>query len=95
MRWWGWGEDGHAVQLPPVAENMLRDQLGVDPAASRPPVGLEQVSVPDSRLPGAARERLAAATLLGALPVLHTRTLPALGIERPRVRPAQVLAVTR
>jgi alkyldihydroxyacetonephosphate synthase len=61
MRWWGWGEDGHAVPLPPGAESMLRDELGIDPAARRPPVGLEQVSLPDSRLPAAARERLAAA----------------------------------
>ena len=71
MRWWGWGEDGHAVQLPPVAEDMLRDELGVDPGARRPPVGLEQVSVPDSRLSGPARERLAAA--VGAERVLDGR----------------------
>ncbi|HLM27439.1 MAG TPA: FAD-binding oxidoreductase, partial [Thermoleophilaceae bacterium] len=61
MRWWGWGEDGHAVPLPPAAERMLRDELGIDSAARRPPVGLEQVSVPDSRLPPVVRERLAAA----------------------------------
>jgi alkyldihydroxyacetonephosphate synthase len=61
MRWWGWGEDGHAVPLPPAAEALLRDGLGADPAARRPPVALEQVSLPDSRLAAAARERLAAA----------------------------------
>ncbi len=61
MRWWGWGEDGHAVPLPPAAETLLRDELGVDPEARRPPVPFEQVSVPDSRLPAPARERLAAA----------------------------------
>jgi alkyldihydroxyacetonephosphate synthase len=61
MRWWGWGEDGHAVPLPPAAEELLRDELGVDPATRRPPVALEQVSVADSRLPAPARERLAAA----------------------------------
>src|SRR5918993_1495347 len=60
-RWWGWGEDGHAVPLPAVAEALLRDELGADPAARRPPVSLEQVSVPDGRLPESARERLAAA----------------------------------
>jgi alkyldihydroxyacetonephosphate synthase len=64
MRWWGWGEDGHAVRLPPVAEGMLRDELEVVPDARRPPVGFEQVSLPDSRLPAPARARLAAA--LGA-----------------------------
>jgi alkyldihydroxyacetonephosphate synthase len=61
MRWWGWGEDGHAVPLPAAAEALLRDELGADRAARRPPVPLEQVSVPDGRLPEPARERLAAA----------------------------------
>jgi alkyldihydroxyacetonephosphate synthase len=61
MRWWGWGEDGHAVQLPPAAGGLLRDELGADPETRKPPVALEQVSVPDARLPDAARERLAAA----------------------------------
>jgi alkyldihydroxyacetonephosphate synthase len=61
MRWWGWGEDGHAVPLPAAAEALLRDELGADPAARRPPVSLEQVSVPDGRLPESARARLAAA----------------------------------
>jgi alkyldihydroxyacetonephosphate synthase len=61
MRWWGWGEDGHAVSLPPAAEALLREGLDVDPAARRPPVALDDVSLPDSRLPAAARERLVAA----------------------------------
>jgi alkyldihydroxyacetonephosphate synthase len=61
MRWWGWGEDGHAVPLPPAVEALLRDELGADSAARRPPVAFEQVSLPDARLPDAVRERLAAA----------------------------------
>ncbi len=61
MRWWGWGEDGHAVTLPPAAEALLGEGLGADPAARRPPVALNDVSLPDSRLPAAARERLVAA----------------------------------
>jgi len=61
MRWWGWGEDGHAVSLPPAAEALLRDELGVDPEARRAPVAFEAVSLPDGRLPAAPRERLAAA----------------------------------
>lgn len=60
MRWWGWGEDGHAVALPLSAETLLQEELEVDPAARRLPVAFEAVSVPDSRLPGAARERLVA-----------------------------------
>ena len=27
MRWWGWGEDGHAVPLSPAAEDLLGDEL--------------------------------------------------------------------
>ena len=61
MRWWGWGEDGHDVALPPTAETLLGDKLGADPAARRPPVTLDEVSLPDSRLPAPARERLVAA----------------------------------
>ena len=60
MRWWGWGEDGHDVALPLSAETLLQEVLEVDPAARRLPVAFEAVSVPDSRLPAAARERLVA-----------------------------------
>jgi len=84
MRWWGWGEDGHAVPLPPAAEALLRDELGADPEARRPPVAFEQVSVPDSRLPGGARERLAAA--VGAEHVRdarHDRIAHAVGRSYP------------
>jgi alkyldihydroxyacetonephosphate synthase len=61
MRWWGWGEDGHAVPLPAAAEGLIRDELGADPGVRKPPVQLEQVALPDPGLPGEARERLAAA----------------------------------
>ena len=61
MRWWGWGEDGHAVPLPDAAEALLRDELGADPEARRQPVPFEQVTLPDSALPAPARERLVAA----------------------------------
>jgi len=50
MRWWGWGEDGHQVVLPDAALGLLRESLGVDPAARRGPVGLEEVRLPDARL---------------------------------------------
>ena len=52
MRWWGWGEDGHAVPLPPAAEGLLRDELGADPGVRKPPVALDQVALPDPGLPG-------------------------------------------
>ena len=61
MRWWGWGEDGQSVPLPPAAEELLRDELGADPGVRKPAVEFDSVSLPDARLPDAVRERLATA----------------------------------
>ena len=72
MRWWGWGEDGRSVALPPAAEELLSDELGADPSVRKPPVSIDEVALPDSGLPGAARERLAAA--VGADNVRDDRT---------------------
>jgi alkyldihydroxyacetonephosphate synthase len=59
MRWWGWGEDGHAIAVPEQAMALLYQELGVDPATRRERVALEQVRLPKPRLPAAVRERLA------------------------------------
>jgi alkyldihydroxyacetonephosphate synthase len=59
MRWWGWGEDGHDVAVPEHALALLRSELGIDPSAGTPPVALEQVRLPDSRLDATVRGRLA------------------------------------
>ena len=61
MRWWGWGEDGHDVTLPPAAEELLRGELGLDPAARSEPVALDDVRLPEPALPSGLRERLAGA----------------------------------
>jgi alkyldihydroxyacetonephosphate synthase len=61
MRWWGWGEDGHSVPLPPAAEGLLRDELGADPSVRKQPVPFDQVRLPDIALPGPALEKLKAA----------------------------------
>jgi alkyldihydroxyacetonephosphate synthase len=61
MRWWGWGEDGHEVPLPEPAVALLRDELGADPEARHAPVALEEVRLPQPRLPSGARARLEAA----------------------------------
>ena len=58
MRWHGWGEEGRSAELPAAAEGLLRE-LGVDPDTRRPPGKLEDVRLPDSKLPPAAGERLA------------------------------------
>jgi alkyldihydroxyacetonephosphate synthase len=60
MRWWGWGEDGHDISLPEHAAELLRGELGMDPSAHTPHVALEDVRLPDSRLEGAVRAKLAA-----------------------------------
>jgi alkyldihydroxyacetonephosphate synthase len=71
MRWWGWGEDGHEVSLPEPAQALLRDELGADLSARHEPVALEEVRLPEPRLPGGARARLEAA--VGAEHVLEDR----------------------
>ena len=58
MRWWGWGEEGHSLSLPPAAEEMLRSDLGLEAAAPAAPVALEEVRLPEPRLPDAAGRRL-------------------------------------
>jgi alkyldihydroxyacetonephosphate synthase len=61
MRWWGWGEDGHEVALPEQATALLERELGIDGSQRRTRVGLDDVRLPDPRLPGELRERLAEA----------------------------------
>jgi alkyldihydroxyacetonephosphate synthase len=84
MRWWGWGEDGHAVPLSPAAEGLLRDELGVDPSVRKPPVPFDQVKLTDPALPAQPKERLA--TTLGAEQVRddrETRVAHAVGRSYP------------
>jgi alkyldihydroxyacetonephosphate synthase len=64
MRWWGWGEDGHDPLLPDAATLLLESQLGVVAGPPRGPVALEDVRLPEPRLPAPLRERLT--DLLGA-----------------------------
>jgi alkyldihydroxyacetonephosphate synthase len=61
MRWWGWGEDGHQVSLPEPAVALLSEELEADLSARRRPVALEEVRLPDPRLPRSARADLEAA----------------------------------
>jgi alkyldihydroxyacetonephosphate synthase len=71
MRWWGWGEDGHPVSLPEPAEALLRDELGADLSVRHEHVALEEVRLPDPRLPGGVRARLE--TAVGTEHVLDDR----------------------
>ena len=49
MRWWGWGDPGHASALPPHALGFLRDSVGLAPRP-RPAVALANVELQGSRL---------------------------------------------
>jgi alkyldihydroxyacetonephosphate synthase len=62
MRWWGWGDPAHPPALSAHALELLREIVGMA-ASPRPPVALERVRLPASRLPQAARVALGA--LLG------------------------------
>jgi alkyldihydroxyacetonephosphate synthase len=58
MRWWGWGEDAHAPPFAAATLAWLEAELGVLEAPRAAPA-LEDVSLGESRLPGALRERFA------------------------------------
>jgi alkyldihydroxyacetonephosphate synthase len=62
-RWWGWGEDAGAVGLPAGALPLLHEDLGVEIAAAAAPsrVALEEVALPEPRLPDGVRRALESA----------------------------------
>ena len=64
MRWWGWGEDAHAMRLPEPAEARLNRELGLGKGVRTPAVPLDDVRLPDASLPDRLRERLAGTELL-------------------------------
>jgi len=70
MSWFGWGEPAEPVHLPPAAEELLRAELRADDR-STPPVGLDEVRLPEPRLPARAAELLEHA--VGAENVLRDR----------------------
>ncbi|MDX6664992.1 MAG: alkyldihydroxyacetonephosphate synthase [Solirubrobacteraceae bacterium] len=57
MRWWGWGVDRDAMQLPPSAQALIEGGLGVkSPPAPR--VDLDAIEIPEPRIDSQLRERL-------------------------------------
>lgn len=60
MRWSGWGVDEDAASLPDKARDMLRQAFSVEDEPA-PPVGLEEVRLPEASLPADVRDRLAEA----------------------------------
>jgi alkyldihydroxyacetonephosphate synthase len=57
MRWWGWGVDRDAMQLPETAQALIENGLGVkEPPAPR--VEVDAIALKPSRLDAALRERI-------------------------------------
>jgi alkyldihydroxyacetonephosphate synthase len=59
MRWWGWGRDEDAIELPAAAGDLLRSELGLDGSERGERVELDEVRVPEARLDAAQRRALA------------------------------------
>lgn len=57
MRWWGWGDPGRRSELPADALAALRAELQAT-ERSVPPVSLDDVRMPEPRLPKGALDRL-------------------------------------
>ncbi len=59
MRWWGWGDPEHPPALNAHTLELLRESVGVSDTP-RPPVALDAVRLPQTRLDEDARAALAA-----------------------------------
>jgi alkyldihydroxyacetonephosphate synthase len=70
MRWWGWGRDEDAIELPHAAAELLRGELGLSGDERGDRVELNAVTVPPVRLNSAAREALGA--VVGTEAVVET-----------------------
>ncbi len=66
MRWWGWGDPAHSPALNARTLELLRETVGVSDAP-RPPVALEAVRLPRTRLDGDVRAALEAIVGAGAV----------------------------
>jgi alkyldihydroxyacetonephosphate synthase len=55
---WGWGEPGAGPSLPEHAGELLREELGVSGGVVSTPVALDDVTLPEPKLPSGLRETL-------------------------------------
>ncbi len=60
MRWWGWGRDEDAIELPHAAAELLRGELGLSGDERGARVELGAVTVPPVLLNAGARDALSA-----------------------------------
>jgi alkyldihydroxyacetonephosphate synthase len=68
MRWDGWGDPAKTVELSPAVRQLLAQALGVSPADPKPALTIDEVRLPDPRLPAATVDDLTA--IVGAAHVL-------------------------
>jgi alkyldihydroxyacetonephosphate synthase len=66
MRWWGWGDPEHGPALSSPTLELLRERVGIAPTP-RPPVALDAVRLPHTRLDEDARAALVAIVGAGAV----------------------------
>jgi alkyldihydroxyacetonephosphate synthase len=71
MRWWGWGRDEDAIELPEAAVGLLREELDLSGDERGERVALEQVALPPVRLGDQARRALTAVVGEQALAAGH------------------------
>jgi alkyldihydroxyacetonephosphate synthase len=84
MRWWGWGIDADAIELPPAAAELLRGELGLRGDERGARVELDAVTVAPSRLGQAARDALERVVGADAVSDAHeTRVAHAAGRSYP------------
>jgi alkyldihydroxyacetonephosphate synthase len=66
MRWWGWGDPEHGPALNQHTLELLRETVGIS-EQPRPPVALDAVRLPQTRLDQDAKAALAAIVGAGAV----------------------------
>jgi alkyldihydroxyacetonephosphate synthase len=66
MRWWGWGTDADASHLPDEAAALVREAFAIE-GEPVPRASLEDVRLPEPRLPDSSRGRLATVVGEGSL----------------------------
>ena len=64
MRWWGWAEPDHPIEVSAAGEELLRREIGLGDAVT-PPVALDDVRLPEpAELPDALAEAVGAGNVL-------------------------------
>jgi alkyldihydroxyacetonephosphate synthase len=71
MRWWGWGRDEDAIELPPAAIDLLREELGLVGDERGVRVALDDFTLSASQLGDSQQQALAGVVGADAVAVGH------------------------